>query len=193
MQYDQTAGEWKPIGSSGPQRPRISRVARHRQRCRGTRDLLDESSTGGRVVDIAGPRARRRRVLPIFPGVDQRCCAGRVARRSWRGRASRAVAKHRWTTPRRRVGRARRRVSGFLGAQRCAHDRDRPRVTRRRPALPSVRTRLLNGVTLALKNVAAGVVGPGSRDGRAVAGVLSRAEPRRRPSTGPRGLGHRSG
>jgi AcrR family transcriptional regulator len=144
----------------------------------GTRDLLDESSYRAvRVVDIARAAGTSPATFyQYFPGVESAVLALAESLADQGAVELRAlVANHRWD----RVAApdsALALAQGFLdfwernGALMTVIDHASLEGDQR---FRQIRTRLLNGVTVALEAVAAGSTDENSRDARAVAGVLT--------------------
>ena len=144
----------------------------------GTRDLLDESSYRAvRVVDIARAAGTSPATFyQYFPGVESAVLALAEALAEQGAAELRAlVANHRWD----RAGAPASSLAlaeGFLdfwernGALMTVIDHASLEGDQR---FRQIRTRLLNGVTVALEAVAAASTNDDSREARAVAGVLT--------------------
>ena len=144
----------------------------------GTRDLLDESSYRAvRVVDIARAAGTSPATFYQYvPGVEAAVLALAEALAEQGASELRAlVANHRWDQARAAES-ARALAEGFLdfwernGALMTVIDHASLEGDQR---FRQIRTRLLNGVTVALEAVAAASTKDDSREARAVAGVLT--------------------
>jgi AcrR family transcriptional regulator len=144
----------------------------------GTRDLLDESSYRAvRVVDIARAAGTSPATFyQYFPGVESAVLALAEALAEQGAAELRGlVANHRWD-PAGAPASALALAEGFLdfwernGALMTVIDHASLEGDQR---FRQIRTRLLNGVTVALEAVAAASTHDDSREARAVAGVLT--------------------
>jgi AcrR family transcriptional regulator len=144
----------------------------------GTRDLLDESSYRSiRVVDIARAAGTSPATFyQYFPGVESAVLALAEALAEQGALTLRdLVAAQRWDSASAPAS-ARVLAQGFLdfwernGALMTVIDHASLEGDQR---FRQIRTRLLNGVTVALEGVAAGSAQGNSREARSVAGVLT--------------------
>ncbi|HUP71921.1 MAG TPA: TetR family transcriptional regulator [Acidimicrobiales bacterium] len=144
----------------------------------GTRDLLDESSYRAvRVVDIARAAGTSPATFyQYFPGVESAVLALAESLADQGAVELRAlVANHRWDRAALQDS-ARALAQGFLdfwernGALMTVIDHASLEGDQR---FRQIRTRLLNGVTVALQDVAVASTDENSREARAVAGVLT--------------------